>query len=542
MRGIINDNHWIWFDNITTAEEEVLWENFSVASPGTYVDPSQRGMWDGVFRKYNRAKQRMARPLLSMLRGVCIKHDIPLVIKDNRPKWDYHPLKPEEVVAEGFMPGITLDPHQIRAIRAACKIECGIIDIPTGGGKGEIICGICQAIDCPTIIIADQTVVIDQLKARLELREIEEDIGLFYAGQRPSGEKIVVGSIQSLQSPTKVPPVPERKSDETEDAFNKRMEKWEAQYRGFKTRQKNAKYLQAYAKTAEMILVDECDKATSDPYKKLFRHWFQGRRRYGFSGTPFDEDKPVEALVMQEHLGSVIAKETRANLEKIGRIIPCEYWQIAFGLEGSIKEGSAYDIARKEYMTENEKFHKLIVSLCNKYKGDGTLVLVDSIELGHNLEMAINATGLKAHFIYGKTPKRRRNELLRSFENRDYDVLIGGKIINRGLDLKGGCENLIIATGGKLQSDFIQKIGRALRHNKRGRSRVFDFYFRCNRYLYDHSKARLKAMVNAGYRTVVVFPGGSIDGAQLIRSRFQIRKRLLERPTESARQARLGFS
>jgi len=531
MRAILNDNQWIWFDNLTTAEEEILWVNFSVQSPGTYIDPSQRGMWDGIYRKYNRAKQRMARPLLSMLRGVCIKHDLPLVVKDNRPKWDFHPLHPDAIGLD-FLPNITLDPHQQRAIRAACKIECGIVDIPTGGGKGEVICGICKAIDCPTIIVADQTVVIDQLKARLELREIDEEIGLFYAGERPSGEKIVVGSIQSLQSPTKPPPVPERHSDEPDDKWEQRNVKWEQQFRAFKTRKKNAKFLQAYAKTAEMILVDECDKATSDPYKKMFRHWFTGRRRYGFSGTPFDDDKPVEGMVMQEHLGSVIARETRANLEKIGRIIPCEYWSMAFGVDGSINEGSAYDIARSEYMTENEQYHKLISALCNKYQGDGTLILVDAIALGQHLEEVINASGLKAHFIYGKTSKRRRDELLRSFEARDYDVLIGGKIINRGLDLKGGCENLIVATGGKLQSDFIQKIGRALRHNKRGRSRVFDFYFRCNRYLYDHSKARLKAMVKAGYRTVVVFPGGSIDGAQLIKNRFQIRKRLLMKSSQ----------
>jgi len=528
MRVVLHDNQWLWFDNITTAEEEILWVEFSVASPGTYIDVSQMSHWDGVYRKYNRAKQRMARPLLSMLRGVCKKHGFPLDIKDERPKWDYKPMKPDDVGLD-LLPGITFDPHQLRSVRAACRIECGIFDIPTGGGKGEIICGITKAIDCPTVIIADQTVVIDQLKSRLELRDIAEEVGLFYSGQKPNGQKIVVGSIQSLQSPTKIPQLPERKLKETDAAYEKRIAKWEQRMRGHKTRKKNAKFLQSYVKTAEMILVDECDKAASVPFKNLFRRWFKGRRRYGFSGTPFDVSKPVEGLVMQEHLGSVIAKETRQNLEKIGRIIPCTYWMMAYGVDGSIKEGSAYDIARTEHMTDSVKFHRLISSICHKYKGDGTLVLVDSIKLGENLEKELNDSGLKTHFIYGKTPKRRRTELLRSFEEREYDVLIGGKIINRGLDLKGGCENLIIATGGKLRSDFIQKVGRALRHNKRGQSRVFDFYFRCNRYLYDHSKERLKTMVQAGYRTSVVFPGGSIDGAQLIKSRFQVGKRLLSK-------------
>jgi len=118
--------------------------------------------------------------------------------------------------------------------------------------------------------------------------------------------------------------------------------------------------------------------------------------------------------------------------------------------------------------------------------------------------------------------------MLRAFEKRKFNVLIGGKIINRGLDLDGGCENLIIATGGKLRSDFVQKVGRALRHNKRGKSIVYDFFFRCNKYLYGHSKARLKTMVDFGYKSTIVFKNGSIDGDKLIKSRFRIPKKYFQ--------------
>jgi hypothetical protein len=134
MRAIIQCNKWIWFDNITTAEEDVLWQEFSVSKPNQYVDSSQLTMWDGVYRKYNRAQQRMARPLLSMLRGVCQKYELPLEILDSRQPWGFAVAKPEEINAD-FLPGITLDEHQITAIRRACKIECGIISVPTGGGK-----------------------------------------------------------------------------------------------------------------------------------------------------------------------------------------------------------------------------------------------------------------------------------------------------------------------------------------------------------------------------------------------------------------------
>lgn len=529
MRAILEDNKWIWFDNITDAEDQILWIEFSVSVPGKrYIDPEQSTQWDGIFRKYNRAKKRMARPLLGLLRQACKKHDLPLSIVDNREEWSYKVVDPDEVTPE-FLPGITLDPHQVRSIQAACKIECGIVDVPTGGGKGEIIAGICKAINCPTVIVADQRIVVEQLKTRLELRDIIDEVGMFYAGEKPNGERIVVGTVQSLSCPSAPPKKPERQKGDTDEKYHAKLDKWVVSVKAYKTRRKNSKNLQEYVRNAEMIIVDECDKATSDPFKNMFRFWFNGRRRYGLSGTPFDSAKPVEGLVMQEHLGSVIARETRQELQRIGRIIPVHYYMMAFGLNGNKKDKSAYDIAYDEWLVDNEDFHSLIANICKKYKGDGTLVLVDRERLGDNLENAIRACGLTANFICGKTDKRKRNEKLREFERREFDVLIGGKIINRGLDLSGGCENLIIATGGKLGSDLIQKVGRAVRHNKRGSSRIFDFYFYCNHYLYEHSRTRLKLIVKAGCDTTVVFPGRSIKGDELIRRNFRVSKDWLKR-------------
>lgn len=91
MKAILEDNKWIWFENITVPEEEVLWKEFSVSRPDVYIDPDSLGAWDGVYRKYNRAKKRIARPLLSMLRGVCAEHNLPLQISDNREKTKYPP-------------------------------------------------------------------------------------------------------------------------------------------------------------------------------------------------------------------------------------------------------------------------------------------------------------------------------------------------------------------------------------------------------------------------------------------------------------------
>lgn len=529
MRATIADNKWIYFDNITEYEEEILWTGFSVAAKNSkYINPNQMThIWDGVYRKYNRVKKRIARPFLSMLRGLCSSNNVPLEVNDIRDDWQYQPVDVDSI-DDSFLPGIKLDEHQVRAIKKSCNTECGVINVPTGGGKGEIICGICKANPCPTMIVADQRVVVDQLKSRLELRQIGESIGLFYAGERPNGEMIVVGSVQSLQTPPQPKPPDIRDfadTDDTTSSYNAAFARWEKSMVAYNTRKKNAKFLQKYISKAEMILVDECDKATSKPYQSLFK-MFNGRKRFGFSGTPFDKDKPVEAIVMQEHLGSVIAKESRAKLVEIGRIISCDYKMLAVGPFDGRSNKAAYDIAKNTHIVDNEHLHKLICGICLKYPNDGTLILVDRDPLGERLVEMLANYNIQSSFIHGKTPTKTRNNILRSFEKREIKVLVGGKIINRGLDLSGGCENLVIATGGKLQSEFEQKIGRALRLNKMGKSRIFDFFFMCNKYLYEHSKARLNVMISLQYATEIIFPRGSVPGTDIVARNYNISKKL----------------
>lgn len=529
MIAYIRNNLFVQFDNISVHEEEILASKLSVSKKNKYIDPSQRHLWDGIYRFYHRGQKRVPRPLLGMVIEICKNAKLPLTIVDERPDSEYASIDIDKI-DESFIPGITLAPYQVNAIKKMVSAEVGICDLPTGGGKTEVICGICKAITCPTVLLADQTVVVQQIKERLQLRDISEDIGIFYAGKRPNGQTIVVGSVASL-----LPPKPPKPVDLKDPDYDKKYKAYQTKLKAYKTRKKNAKDLQQYVKDAEMIIVDECDRASSNIYKYVFRHLFKGRRRYGFSGTPLDPDRPVEGFIMQSHLGSIIHKESRQHLTEIGRIIPCEYYSIAFGLDGSIKDKRAFDFAINDFMVNSERLHNLIMRLCKSLLSpeevigkdrNGTVVLVEREALGDTLLRILGENNIKAEFIYGRTPKRRRSEVLHMFEQREIDVLIGGKIINRGLDLKGGCENLIIASGGKLQSEFIQKIGRALRHNKKGKSKIYDIFFRCNRYLYNHSKARLHTMINAGYKTHLVLPGGKVDGSEFVRSNYRIPRNL----------------
>ena len=224
MIAYIIDNQKLQLDNITADQENIINQEFSVLAPkAAYIDTGDGG-FDGWYRKYNKFTKTMSRAFLGELIRVCSENGIPLDIIDNRPAWNYGVPDPDSIGSD-FLPGITLDDHQIKSIKAACSgpvylNEVGCFDIPTGGGKGEIIAGLTKLFACPTVVICDQTVVIQQLKDRLELRKVAEEVGMFFSGKRPNGQNVIVGTIQSLSCPT-IPP--SRTKKDTDETYDRKM-------------------------------------------------------------------------------------------------------------------------------------------------------------------------------------------------------------------------------------------------------------------------------------------------------------------------------
>ena len=290
----------MYVDQIDSNIDIMLNDHFSARHPRIrFIDITQQS-WDGYYRKYNSKEQSLALPFLNELKKLCDDKNIPYDVIDERP-----PTKPKpsiDQVKDDILAGVKLDNHQINAIKATIENDIGLISITTGGGKSEVMAGIAKLYDCPTVIIAEKRIVIEQLKERLELRDVIDEVGMFYGGSTPSGQLIVVGSIQSLTSP----PLSYAKSNLS----------------GYTSRKERSAQFQKIVEEAELLIVEECDLATSNNYKHLFKHCFKGRYRFGVSGTPFDKKKPVEGLTLREHLGSIIHETGRQELERIGRIIP----------------------------------------------------------------------------------------------------------------------------------------------------------------------------------------------------------------------------
>ena len=636
MLIILTDNHTIQLSQVFPQQEELFVKHFSVRDPKAVYSRSSRpgqGGWDGVWRKYNKNSQTLKRPFLAEVIQLCKEHDFPYEIVDQRDKSKY----PRPSVGSfdcSLIDGITLRDNQMDALNSVLISgniekdlisEVGMMHHVTGSGKTEIAAGIIKLFRCPTVIITEQVVVLDQIMNRIVLRNVvhNNDIGLFTSGFTPDNNLVIIGSIQALQTPKKPlwanfeirlstiekdfykmavsdysaavkcigeqnancwfksifidnfmnkptkknafkSEFPDCKEDHLEifgvmlanehlledfddeeisifkkplgdcdfaDCVKKSLLMFEpivkAKYfeiamKGYHSRFEKSQLIQKLVSKCELLMIDEADKASSKYYLPLFNNWFNGRYIYGFSGTPYDRDKPVEKLILRERLGSILSTASRKDMTEIGAIQPIKYYMLQFGKEDPLDK-TAFDVAEKREMIDNDVFHKKIITIINSFPEENFLILVDTgavEEFGLILEQKIAGSV----FISGKTARPKRNKALRAYENKEIRVLIGSKILKRGLDLSGGTDNVIVLGAGKKESNFDQIIGRAVRKTKNGYSKIFGFYMTGNYYLLTHSRKQLKFIVGLKeYPVNIIYGNKQTSGEEFIKRRYKIK-------------------
>lgn len=646
MQIVIENNWIIRLTQLFESQEKLIINKFKVKDPNArYAKAMKSGNWDGYHRFYNKNKQIMSKGYLKDLIDLCNSNNIPYDIIDTREKSKYPPPSPnsfDEKLVDVELRGkkITAHKHQIRCWNSVCManrhpvFEIGTHYHPTGSGKSLMMAGIVKLFRCPTVIITEQTVVLNQLVDALKLFEVvhHDDIGEFYSGKMPNGNLVCIGSIAALQNPTKpilgkikvkistlnknfsmmnkedrdklisiigfngylswirsnvidnikslheknpklvkdiTPSI--KKWDDSYDSYvydmindfystdkNKLIEiigkdnydNWhnsikindsfiddlkyaitrfheyyrkiyfEIAKKSYETLVKKTQELHEMIGKCELLLIDEMDNAASENYDPLFGGWFTGRYIHGFSGTPYDDDKPVEKMKLIGRFGSIISKSNRKELEEIGQIQPIKYHIFQFG-DIDQKDKTAFDIAERQIIIDNEKFHDRLIQFINHFPNEKHLIIVDTsnIEiLGKALESKIPNSG----FIYNKTSQKKRKQMIKDFEDGKIKVFIVSKVGKRGMDLGGGADNLYIIGGGKLRSNFDQIIGRAVRKCDRGWSRVIDFYYTGNWYLLNHSRKKLKHILDIGYTSHIIFGDINMKVKDFVKSRYKI--------------------
>ena len=160
-----------------------------------------------------------------------------------------------------------------------------------------------------------------------------------------------------------------------------------------------------------------------------------------------------------------------------------------------------YPSANDTGIVHNKLRNDVIRKIVEKHKDDGYIcILTRILEHGEELEKTIPG----AVYLKGDDPLNKRLDIIKQFNNGEIPVLIGSSILNEGISISN-MKVLIMASGGKAQTQTIQKIGRVLRITKEKREGIFyDFIDAGNKYLFKHSKQRLALYKKEGYEDISV--------------------------------------
>lgn len=108
-------------------------------------------------------------------------------------------------VDPGVIPGITLREYQVSAIATALQLQCGILEIATGGGKSEIAIGITLVLGKPRTlyVVPNQAAMYQTHKRFIQRGFKDEEVGRLGDNLFEIDRPVVIAVINSLYSAIK---------------------------------------------------------------------------------------------------------------------------------------------------------------------------------------------------------------------------------------------------------------------------------------------------------------------------------------------------
>jgi len=246
---------------------------------------------------------------------------------------------------------------------------------------------------------------------------------------------------------------------------------------------------------ANNVLVSNCKHSEAATYAELSKKT-GALVKLGFDATPFTYDDRCTDLTVKKSIGDIIYEKTTIDLIDLGHLVRPLIAMIKIDNE---KTSVDYKTAYKNLIVNNDKRNRIIKNIVNKENGK-ILILIHHIDHGKALKKLIP----EATFLWGEIDSiERYNELQNFINSNEKYVLIGSTIFDEGIDFEKGIDAIIIASAGKSFRKVIQRLGRALRPNKKGHVNVYDFNDEGSKYLKEHSKTRKNIYENEGHTVVI---------------------------------------
>ena len=353
---------------------------------------------------------------------------------------------------------VELDTNQEEAIDSGINAGRGIIQYPTGYGKGRIIGETIRRLGVKTLVLVDKLDLLAQLG-----KEIETCIGVpvsrIGGGQRQLGS-CTIATIQSFSRAM------------TEDPALCNF---------------------------EAVLIDEGHHVEAATFQAVLKNLPLAFYRLIYSATVFksftagSSENRSTYLKTQAWTGPMIAKVTLQEGVDAGRIVPPTIYVVHGAEWPNVPKAINYLEEVDRGIVNNTHRNVNIVSLASRL--NNVVVLVERLDHGEIL-----ADALGCPFVQGNTPGREAIYL--AFKQGRMDKLVISKIADEALNLPN-IEHLILAGGGRAPHRQMQRIGRGMRAtDEKTGVLVFD-YEDYGKYISAHYRKRRKTYDNEPSFTVV---------------------------------------
>lgn len=355
--------------------------------------------------------------------------------------------------------------HLIDAYQTAVKRLRGVIWIPMGGGKGELVAAFTRAWPTASVLVLVPENV-SQLAKRIRDRT-GQDVGECGEGKYETDERITVAGFQTLARRLKAG-----------DARVKRL-----------------------LERIEVMIVDEVHMLPANGMWSVAMAAVNARVRLGLSATPSDrmDDKN---LYVTGATGPIIYRVRPQVLIELGiisepniRMVPC----VQTSLLGN------FDDVYEALVVKSEQRNRTIANIALVAKRPG-FVFVEREKHGFILKKHLEQVGLNTEFVWGAIPQRKRKQLVQQMLDGNLHHIVCSGVFRQGLDVPS-LSAVINAAGRKSTTWTLQRLGRGSRADAVTEKYDFEYWDILDhgqRYLEGHTENRVAAFRQEGYIPKIV--------------------------------------
>jgi len=209
---------------------------------------------------------------------------------------------------------------------------------------------------------------------------------------------------------------------------------------------------------ADLLIIDEAHKQIFD--KLLDRDEYKNSLVIGATATPYRTGKMTQ---LSKYYEKIVETITITDLINKGYLVPA----ITYGAKVDtskvkIKRGD-YDTEELYNLFDKQMLYAGVIEKYNKFaKGTKAIVFNINVEHSKKVTAAFNAAGIPAVHLDGKTPKAKREQILKSFSKGIFKVLCNIEVLTTGFD-EWTIETIIVNLATKSLTKWLQMGGRGSR-------------------------------------------------------------------------------